>query len=113
MGNQLSPGLSTVVKGMFCQDKAAWPPQERGRPTCRSLVTDENLRVKGSEGTIFSLGDSATVDQPKARAYAGELFDKFDKDRSGTLSFGELRALLKSASERFSHLEEHARFLDG
>ena len=58
------------------------------------------------------MGDTATVDQPKAREYAGQLFEKFDRDRSGTLSFTELRALLKSASQRFSHLEEHARFLE-
>ena len=78
----------------------------------RSLVTDECLRVKGSEGTIFAMGDTATVDQPKAREYAAQLFDTFDRDGSGTLSFTELRALLKSASQRFSHLEEHARFLE-
>ena len=80
---------------------------------CRSLVTDNRLRVKGSGGTIFALGDAATVDQPRARDYAVELFDRFDRDRSGTLSLAELQALLKAASKRFSHLEEHARFMEG
>ena len=58
------------------------------------------------------MGDVATMDQPRAREYAAELFEEFDKDCSGTLSFPELRQLLKAASGRFSHLEEHARFLD-
>lgn len=68
--------------------------------------------MKGSGGSILAMGDAATVDQPKARQYAVSLFDKFDKDKSGTLSFSELRDLLCSASHRFSHLEEHARFLE-
>lgn len=29
----------------------------------RSAVTDEYLRVKGSGGTIFALGDAATIEQ--------------------------------------------------
>ena len=32
----------------------------------RSIVTDAQLCVKGSNGTIFAMGDAATVDQPKA-----------------------------------------------
>ena len=32
----------------------------------RSIVTDEYLCVKGSKGTIFAMGDAATVEQPKA-----------------------------------------------
>lgn len=76
-------------------------------------MTDEYLQVKGSGGTIFAMGDAATVDQPKARQYAASLFDEFDTDRSGTLSLAELQRLLSSASKEFSHLEEHARFLEG
>lgn len=79
----------------------------------RSLVTDEYLQVKGSGGKLFAMGDAATMDQPRAREYAAQLFEEFDKDRSGTLDFTEMRQLLKAASARFSHLEEHSRFLDG
>jgi NADH:ubiquinone reductase (non-electrogenic) len=42
--------------------------------TCRSILTDEFLRVKGSNGSIFAIGDAATIDQPKALDYAEELF---------------------------------------
>lgn len=76
-------------------------------------MTDQCLRVKGSSGSIFAMGDVATVDQPRAREYAVRLFDEFDKDKDGKLSLPELRALLQHASQRYSHLEEHARFLEG
>ena len=33
---------------------------------CRSIVTDGHLQVKGSNGSIYALGDAATIDQPKA-----------------------------------------------
>lgn len=34
-------------------------------PAPRSILTDDCLRVKGSDGSIWALGDSATIDQPK------------------------------------------------
>lgn len=34
----------------------------------RSAVTDEFLRVKGSNGSIFALGDAATIEQNTVRA---------------------------------------------
>jgi hypothetical protein len=35
-----------------------------------------------------------------------------DKNQDGKLSLNELRTLLADASNRFSHLAEHAQFLD-
>ena len=29
----------------------------------RSIITDENLRVKGSNGSIYAIGDAATIEQ--------------------------------------------------
>ena len=40
----------------------------------RSLLTDKNLRVKGSNGTIFALGDCATIERPRSLAKAEELY---------------------------------------
>lgn len=34
----------------------------------RSVLTDEALRVKGSDGSIWALGDASTIDQPKVGA---------------------------------------------
>ena len=40
----------------------------------RSLVTDNNLRVKGSQGTIFALGDCATIERPRSLSMAEEIY---------------------------------------
>jgi hypothetical protein len=48
---------------------------------CRSLLTDEFLRVKGSDGSIWAFGDAATIDQPRALQRADELFELADIDK--------------------------------
>jgi hypothetical protein len=57
------------------------PQHPRARPPpCtprRSILTDELLRAKGSDGSIFVLGDASTIDQPKALDLADELFEKW------------------------------------
>ncbi|GBF96542.1 hypothetical protein Rsub_09125 [Raphidocelis subcapitata] len=83
-----------------------------GQSHFRCLLTDEFLRVKGSDGSIWAFGDAATIDQPKAVEYVDRLFEQADTDRSGALCIEELRLILKEASKEFSHLEEHARVLD-
>jgi len=45
-------------------------PQEH----VHALKTDHHLVVKGSGGTIFALGDAATIQQDKALDHAAELF---------------------------------------
>ncbi len=52
------------------------------------------MRVKGSDGSIFAFGDSATIDQPKALDYAEELFDQADTDKDGKLTLKGLRDVL-------------------
>ena len=45
------------------------------QPHRRPVLTDDFLRVKGSpDGSIFAIGDAATIDQPKALDYADQLF---------------------------------------
>ena len=50
--------------------------------------------------------------QPKALDHSSELFDSGDTDKDGKLTLAELRQLMNQASKQYSHLEEHARFLD-
>lgn len=78
----------------------------------RSIVTDEYLCVKGSNGRMYALGDAATVEQPKALSRAKEMFAEADADSDGLLSYGELTAAMKRASKEYSHLEEYARYLE-
>uniref|UniRef100_A0A383VLR6 NADH:ubiquinone reductase (non-electrogenic) n=1 Tax=Tetradesmus obliquus TaxID=3088 RepID=A0A383VLR6_TETOB len=78
----------------------------------RSALTDEFLRVKGSDGSIWAFGDASTIEQPRALQRADELFEQADTNKDGLVGLKELQALLTEASKEFSHLEEHARFLE-
>ncbi len=40
----------------------------------RSILTDEKLCVLGSNGSIYAIGDAATISLPKALDHAEELF---------------------------------------
>jgi hypothetical protein len=50
------------------------------------VFTDDHLRVKGSDGTIFACGDAATIHYPNALELANELFDKADEDKVNTFA---------------------------
>jgi len=78
----------------------------------RSLLTDEFLRVKGSDGSIWAFGDAATIDQPRALQRADELFEQADVNKDGHVSLEELQRVLAEASKEYSHFEEHAKFLE-
>lgn len=52
-----------------------------GQTHFRSILTDDYLRVKGSDGSIWAFGDASTIDQPKALDYADELFEKADVNK--------------------------------
>eukprot|EP00884_Botryococcus_braunii_P007779 jgi/Botrbrau1/17001/Bobra.49_2s0060.1 len=78
----------------------------------RSIATNEYLQVKGSNGTIYALGDAATIEQDKALDRVPELFDRADTNKNGVLELQELQDLLREASKEYSHFEEHSRFLD-
>jgi NADH:ubiquinone reductase (non-electrogenic) len=78
----------------------------------RSVVTTPSLEVVGSGGTIFALGDAATIGAGAALGAAEALFSSADTNGDGFLDLAELRALLRTAAGRFPHFEEHAKFLD-
>ena len=52
---QLNPLAQDLVSGL--------PKEEQ--TNFRAVVTDSMLRVKGSQGSIFALGDASTIDNPK------------------------------------------------
>jgi len=77
----------------------------------RSLLTDKNLRVKGSNGTIFALGDCATIERPRSLAKAEELYREAARctpegDCEIDLSIDGVKKALKNGLEEFPHLEE-------
>lgn len=79
----------------------------------RCVLTDEFFRVEGSDGSIFVMGDAATIHTSLASEHVDELFESADTDKDGLLTVGQLQKLLHDAEKEFPHLAKHARFLDG
>ena len=64
-------------------------------------------------GLHFGPADAwLSVLQPKALDRSAELFESADSNKDDKLTLAELRQLLGQASKEYSHLEEHARFLE-
>jgi len=96
----------------------------------RSLTTDKTLRVKGSSGTIFALGDCATIERPRSMNKAMDLYRfaaKFDSNGVCNLDLGtmdvddvcyldlgiaEIKGALSRGVEEFPHLEEVINNID-
>lgn len=74
----------------------------------RALKVDKHLRVLGSGGSIFALGDCATVVRPKSMGRAEDLFREGGSNLDRRIGLAELQAMLRRGSEEFSHLEELA-----
>lgn len=75
------------------------------------LKTDKSLRVFGADGTIFAIGDCATVERPKSLAAAERFFDSY-RTVDGYLTLSELKQVLKKGSQEFPHLEGLAQYVD-
>jgi len=73
----------------------------------RMLEVDGNLRVRGFEGSIFSLGDCAKITYPSMKSQARELFEKADLDHNGVLSRSEFDKFIEHARKHFPHLEAY------
>eukprot|EP00435_Cladocopium_sp_Y103_P049198 s1378_g14.t1 len=75
------------------------------------IITDDWLQVRGSGGSLFALGDAASVRHERTLPYAEQLFKAADLDNSGDLTLTELRDLFQGASDEFPQLEEYAQYL--
>lgn len=99
----LPPRAGIAMHPLIKQLQERLPEGSQGH--FRSIVTDEFLRVRGAPGgTIFALGDAATIEQQKALAKADELFTLADVNGDNSLSLAELRRILRQASKEFPHL---------
>jgi NADH:ubiquinone reductase (non-electrogenic) len=74
----------------------------------RSLKTNRYLQVTGTDGTIFALGDAATIEQEAALKAATDLFQQGDVNGDGVLSCDEVLGLMLKARHRFPQLAEFA-----
>ena len=83
----------------------------------RSLLCDKSLRVKGSEGSIFAIGDCATIERPRSLAKAEELYREAarctpDGDCEIDLGADGVKKALMAGKEEFPHLEEISNRVD-
>ncbi|KAK9818387.1 hypothetical protein WJX72_011813 [[Myrmecia] bisecta] len=74
----------------------------------KSLRCNPTLAVHGSGGTIYALGDAATVEQARVLQHAEELFKAGDSNSDGLLSCVEVMAVLKKAQKTYPQIAEFA-----
>ncbi|KAA8515379.1 hypothetical protein F0562_019010 [Nyssa sinensis] len=75
-----------------------------GQTNRRALATDEWLRVEGCD-SVYALGDCATINQRKVMGDISSIFNKADKDNSGTLSVKEFQEVIDDILERYPQVE--------
>ncbi|CAE8689825.1 unnamed protein product [Polarella glacialis] len=75
------------------------------------IITDEWLQVRGSSGSIFAVGDAATVRNDRTLPFAKILFEKADANHDEAIDMRELRDLLIASSDEYPQLEEYANYL--
>lgn len=78
--------------------------EQIGQGKRRALATDEWLRVEGCDN-IYALGDCATINQRRVMEDIWAIFQKADKDNSGTLAVKEFEEVLADICERYPQVE--------
>jgi len=71
----------------------------------RMLEVDPSLRVRGSNGTIFAIGDCAKITVPSMKADVRKLFAKADTNKDGILSEDEFGTMMEDAHKTYPQLE--------
>ena len=66
------------------------------------LLTDQYLRVQGvDDGSIFAIGDCATIQQPKLVDRIQLLFEEVDTERRGALDLRQFQTLVEKKMAEF------------
>ncbi|KAJ0946654.1 putative NADH:ubiquinone reductase (non-electrogenic) [Helianthus annuus] len=78
--------------------------KEIGQANRRVLATDEWLRVEGTND-IYALGDCATINQRKVMEDISAIFEKADKDQSGTLTVKEFQDAVNDICDRYPQVQ--------
>ncbi|ORY97404.1 pyridine nucleotide-disulfide oxidoreductase-domain-containing protein [Syncephalastrum racemosum] len=74
----------------------------------RCIKTDEYLRVKGiPDGSVFAIGDCATIENPRVLEHIMDIFHKADKAHNGLLTFEEFCTAVHDIRTRFPLTEQH------
>jgi pyruvate/2-oxoglutarate dehydrogenase complex dihydrolipoamide dehydrogenase (E3) component len=75
------------------------------------LLTDRYLRVKGiHDGSIFAIGDCATIEQTKLVDQIQLLFEEVDTQHRGALDLQQFRTLVEKKINEFPQVEIQSFF---
>ncbi|ORX57479.1 nucleotide-binding domain-containing protein [Hesseltinella vesiculosa] len=78
----------------------------------RVLQTDTHLRLDGVEkGSIFALGDCASIRNPKLCDRIIDIFEKADLNHDGYLDMDEFNEVVRRLSRRYPLSKEHLRYI--
>ncbi|GAQ91581.1 NADH-dehydrogenase [Klebsormidium nitens] len=103
---ELEFGVTVWATGIGTRPLVSDLMEKIGQSDRRALLTDEWLRVKGTQG-IYAIGDCATVQQRSLVEDVTYLFKLADKDGDGKLTYDELAKVLSEVKERFPQVEHH------
>ncbi|KAI3829315.1 hypothetical protein L1987_03435 [Smallanthus sonchifolius] len=78
--------------------------KEIGQANRSVLATDEWLRVEGTNN-IYALGDCATTNQRRVMEDISSIFEKADKDQSGTLTVKEFQEAVDDICDRYPQVQ--------
>ncbi|PIA17636.1 hypothetical protein COEREDRAFT_101447 [Coemansia reversa NRRL 1564] len=85
-------------------------PAQRNR---RAITVDAHLRVKGvADGSVYALGDCATVEFPQLLENIGELFDSAHGADTTEISRAEFTAFVRRAAAQYPSAASHLQSLE-
>ncbi|KAJ2717214.1 hypothetical protein H4R19_000158 [Coemansia spiralis] len=107
-----STGVSLTPFTRLLCDKL--PAAQRNR---HAITVDDHLRVKGvSDGSVYALGDCATVEYPLLLERVSELFNSAHAAGAQAITRDELTAFVRAAAAKYpaaaSHLQSLVRNFD-
>ncbi|CAF1105552.1 unnamed protein product [Adineta ricciae] len=77
------------------------------------ILTDRYLRVKGVEdGSIFAIGDCATIEQPKLVDQIQTLFEEADTQHRGALDLQQFKLLVERKVAEFPQLDIFSKTIE-
>ncbi|KAJ2786575.1 hypothetical protein GGI15_001413 [Coemansia interrupta] len=103
-----STGVSlTPFTALLCERLAG---SQRNR---RAITVDDHLRVKGvDDGSVYALGDCATVEFPHLLDCINELFDAAHSKDAAEMTRAEFRHFIADAARRYPSAAGHLQSLD-
>ncbi|KAJ1785202.1 hypothetical protein LPJ59_006200, partial [Coemansia sp. RSA 2399] len=102
-----STGISlTPFTKLLCQK------MPESQKNMHAITTDPYLRVKGiADGSIYALGDCASIEYPHLLSHIGELFDSAHQDKSKEITRDEFSSFVRQTAARYPSAASHLQSL--